>query len=321
MSAELIADDGTAFPFEADDTDLDARRPNVSGDLSSVLSPTPMFRRTVAGYDRFQVDTYVRWAEDEIATADREREHLVERHLRTRASLDEARELLTHSASAGEFLHLSRRLGTMLAAAADEAEDMRAVAQADRALAAEEVQQAAAKAEQMLADTAAEAEQTRADVAVEVAARLADAGRIVVDAELTRRDARVEAAARLQEVARIEQRAAAQADEIRRTASADAAASLLRARDEVVGMLGVGREQRRRADDEALAIRLRQDQDAVDRRAALLAEISDLEHRRTRLRAEVRRLNRQATESTSPRLDLSRLVGRLRWGYRSLRTH
>jgi hypothetical protein len=66
MSAELIADDGTAFPFEDDAADVDARRPHLSGDLPGVLTPAPMFRRTVAGYDRFQVDTYVRWAEDEI---------------------------------------------------------------------------------------------------------------------------------------------------------------------------------------------------------------------------------------------------------------
>ena len=41
-----------------------------------------MFGRAVAGYDRFQVDTYVRWAEDELATADREREHLMALYLR-----------------------------------------------------------------------------------------------------------------------------------------------------------------------------------------------------------------------------------------------
>src|SRR3954469_2751010 len=149
MSAELIAYDGAGSPSAEGDADLDARRPNVSGDLPSVFASTPMFRRTVAGYDRFQVDTYVRWAEDELATADREREHLVERHLRTRASLDEARELLAHSSSGGEFLPLSRRLGSMLAAAADEAEDMRAEAQADRAAAAEQARHTVAKAEQL----------------------------------------------------------------------------------------------------------------------------------------------------------------------------
>src|SRR3712207_2094934 len=110
MSAELHADE-TARP-----------RPNVSGDLPTVLSAAPMFNRAVAGYDRFQVDTYVRWAEDELATAEREHERLQARYLHTRAALDEAGELLSHSSGGGEFLRLSRRVGSLLAAAADQAE-------------------------------------------------------------------------------------------------------------------------------------------------------------------------------------------------------
>ena len=91
-----------------------------------------MFRRAVVGYDRFQVDTYVRWAEDELATADREREHLVARVVRTQADLEESRQLLSHSAAGGEFLQVSRRIGALLATAADEAEGLRADAEADR---------------------------------------------------------------------------------------------------------------------------------------------------------------------------------------------
>ena len=75
-----------------------------------------MFRRTVGGYDRFQVDTYVQWAEDELASAEREHEHLVARHLRTRADLEEARGLLAHSSGGAEMLRLSQRIGSMLAA-------------------------------------------------------------------------------------------------------------------------------------------------------------------------------------------------------------
>src|SRR3954447_4221191 len=116
------------------------QRPNVSGDLPTVLEAAPMFRRTVAGYDRFQVDTYVRWAEDELATASREREHLMAAHLRTRAALDEANELLTHSAGGGELLQASRRIGSMLATAADEAADMHAEAQAARTAAEAEAE-------------------------------------------------------------------------------------------------------------------------------------------------------------------------------------
>src|SRR3954447_11687389 len=93
------------------------QRPNVSGDLPTVLEAAPMFRRVVVGYDRFQVDTYVRWAEDELAAAAREREHLLALSGKTWAALEEARQLLAHSPGGGEFLQLSRRVGTMLAAA------------------------------------------------------------------------------------------------------------------------------------------------------------------------------------------------------------
>src|SRR3954447_19266506 len=89
-----------------DDRAREDRRPHVSGDLPTVFRAAPMFRRAVAGYDRFQVDTYVQWAEDELATAEREREHLVARHLDTRAALEEARQLLSHSSGGQEFLRL-----------------------------------------------------------------------------------------------------------------------------------------------------------------------------------------------------------------------
>ena len=75
MSAELEIDDSTARLSGAVETGapgtgpLDSRRPNVSGDLPTVFRAAPMFRRSLSGYDRFQVDTYVQWAEDELASA------------------------------------------------------------------------------------------------------------------------------------------------------------------------------------------------------------------------------------------------------------
>src|SRR5688572_24760516 len=144
MSAELDLDDGTARLSSALDVvspgadALDSRRPNVSGDLPTVFRAAPMFRRAPIGYDRFQVDTYVQRAEDELASAEREHEHLVARHLRTRADLEEARELLARSSGGAEMLRLSRRIGSMLATAADEAESMRAEAEACRTAAAAE---------------------------------------------------------------------------------------------------------------------------------------------------------------------------------------
>src|SRR3712207_9045432 len=116
MSIELHADGEAGWLPGAFDVVLgsgvERERPNVSGDLPTVLDAAPMFRRAVVGYDRFQVDTYVQWAEDELATADREREHLAARHLQSLAALLEARELLSHSPGGAEFLRGPSRIAS-----------------------------------------------------------------------------------------------------------------------------------------------------------------------------------------------------------------
>jgi hypothetical protein len=325
MSAELQADVGADRAWSPLETVLgteprDRGRPNVSGDLPTVLRAGPMFRRAVAGYDRFQVDTYVQWAEDEIATADREREHLVERHLRTQAALAEARQLLGHSSGGGEFLGLSRRIGTLLAAAADEAESMRAEAEAHRSTASAQAEAMVARAERVLADAEAEAGRMVAEAATQAQQTTAEAGRILAEAEQTGEDARAEAAARLEEVRGIEQRAAERARRIERRAAEDAVAARLQARDEVVRMLSTGREERRRADAEAAATRERLDRDAAARSAILLAELETLERRRSALRAEVELLPAPVAGKTGGHLR-RQLLDRLRWWSRSLRTH
>src|SRR3954471_8439386 len=142
----------------------DRGRPTLNGDLPTVLAAAPMFRRALVGYDRFQVDTYVRWAEDELATADREREDLVAHQVRTHAALEDARELLSHSPEGGDVLRMSRRIGTMLAAAVDdaeaigaEAEAVRAGTEADRATASARARRLVAQAERGLAEARGEA--------------------------------------------------------------------------------------------------------------------------------------------------------------------
>jgi cell division septum initiation protein DivIVA len=316
MSTELQIDEDGA---------REARRPNVAGDLPSMLEASPMFRRAVVGYDRFQVDTYVQWAEDELATADREREHLLARHLRTQAALEETRQLLPHSSSAGEFLRVSTRIGSLLAAAADEAEGLRADAEADRAAASALAQQTAAEAERLLAEATDEARRVRADAAVGAARASDDARRVLADAaadaERLRRAAFAEADSRLQSVQELEHRAAEEAERTRRQATDEAAAALLHARDEVVRLLATGREQRRRADAEAAAARERLEQDVLARTVSLRAEVAALERRRTALRGEVRRLTAAAAERASAPLvrPLPRVVDALHWRSRSLR--
>ena len=303
------------------------RRPNVSGDLPTVLEAAPMFRRAVVGYDRFQVDTYVQWAEDELVAADREREHLVARYLELQASHEEARSLLSHSPGGGEFLQVSRRIGALLSAAADEADGMRADAEADRCAASAEARQTIAAAEQRLADAAAEAERVLAEAATEAADTLAEARRVAAEAdsqaETVRAAARAEAESRLQSVQVVEQRAAERAEEIRVQAVDAAAAALLQARDEVVRMLDAGREARRRADAEAATNRARLEQEAMTRSAALRAEVASLERRRSLLRTEVSRLAVRAADLAGTPVDgpLHRFLDALGSRSRSLRSH
>ena len=321
---ELREDDGAALPLSGGEVQSapgcpDRVRPNVAGDLPSLFRAAPMFRRAVAGYDRFQVDSYVQWAEDELATADREREHLLARHLNTQAALDEARNLLAHSSSGGEFLNVSQRIGSLLASAADEAESLRVEAEADRAAGAAEAARMVAEAAQRLADAQTEAERVLLATAAEVEAMNAEAQGILDAAQRDGAEARAEAETRLDDVRRLEQLAAEQADHIRQQAAEDATAALSAARAEAVRMLGTGREERRRADAAAAAARELLERDAELRLAALTAEIAVLEQRRSALAARevpapVARTARRPFES-----QLRDLRGKLHWGSRSLR--
>ena len=334
MSVELHADDGAVRSASALETmmarePVDRPRPNVSGDLPTVFAAAPMFRRAVLGYDRFQVDSYVQWAEDELATADREREHLEARHFRARTELDQARELLAHTSSGGEFLQTSRRIGSLLAVAADEAESIRTEAESirteaerHRSAAVAQAERTLAEAEQALTEARAEATRMEAETASAAECRIAEAARIVGEAEETLAHARTEAKARLEKVRAMELRAAEHAEDLRRQAAEEAAAALVRARNEVVRMLGTGREERRRADAGAAATRARLDEDAVTRRAALLRDVARLERRRAALRAEVELLAGQQPSPTGSRLQvhLHRLLGKLQSRPRFLRT-
>ena len=341
MTLVLRTDDRPAHLPGASGTEPDGRpvartRPNVSGDLPTIFETAPMFRRVLAGYDRFQVDTYVQWAEDQLATAEREREHLESRHLRTRAELDEARELLSHSSGGGQFLSLSRRVGSMLAAAADEAEGMRVEAAAHRKAAAAEAGRTVELARRLLADAEAEAARLVAEAATLVEEMTARADRIVAEAEETAAAVHARAQARLAEAREAERRAVRRAEEIRQQSQDEVDDARLRARHEIARMLGTGRDERRRADAEAdesrkeldraaeatrerldraaEATRDRLDRAAAAHRAALREEVAALEQRRSALRAEVESLAERGTGAAPrpPAGPLRRLVERSR---------
>ncbi|MGY1711870.1 hypothetical protein ACI8AC_20430 [Geodermatophilus sp. SYSU D00758] len=259
-------------------------RPNPSGDLREVLDLGPVFRRTVAGYDRFQVDNYVRWAEEELAGLRREHDDLLDRYARLRADLDEARGLLRHSPGGQESVRVSTRIGSMLAAAADQADALRAEAEADRAAARAHAERtaAAAAAEADRRITAATAGAGRVLAAATAGAgRLAAAARrLLTEADRAAREARDEAAARLEEARAVRRCATEEAARLRQEAAADAALTRALAREEVVRMLTAARDARQRADEEAAAVRDRLDGEARARRTGRHARGEALGQRR-----------------------------------------
>src|SRR4051794_35565692 len=219
--------------------EADRGRPTLSGDLPTVLEAAPMFRRALVGYDRFQVDTYVRWVEDELATAERERQHLEARQFRTHSALEEARELLSHSPGGADLLQLSHRMGAMLATAADDAAGIRADAEA-------EAQRVAAGGERALAGGAGGGAGIVAGGVGRAGQWDAEACHILAEAARTRQEARAEATAQRKRARAYEQRAVRNAERLRQRAAEEAAAARLQARDGVARILTTGRAERPR---------------------------------------------------------------------------
>lgn len=266
--------DGDDHEHTAARDPLDGRRPTLSGDLREMVGFGPVFRRSVGGYDRFAVDTYVRWAESELATAGRMREEMLTRIGRLRADLDEARRQMAQSAGVREALRLVPRIGWVLAAAADQADDMRADADAERAAATAEaerlVSEATEEARRIVAEATAEAATILTSARAEAERLAAEADAVVAEAGRTAEEARAEACRRHAEITALEQRAADEAERTRQAAQRDADAARMQARDDAIAMFTAAREERRRADAAAQAAR-----------AALRAEIEQLELRRS----------------------------------------
>jgi chromosome segregation ATPase len=145
--------------------------PNLRGDLDEMLGSAPSFRGSVRGYDRAQVDNYVAWAESELFATRRHAEHLLDRYARCAS---EVHRLRREAAEAPE------RTGDALRLAADEAAQLTAAAAVD--------------AERIRAEARAEAE-----ARLEKVARIREAARAGVDElEGRARAERAEAAAVLQ---------------------------------------------------------------------------------------------------------------------------
>jgi colicin import membrane protein len=190
------------------------RRPNLKGDLDSVLEFLPVFRGAVRGYERSQVDSYVTWAERELRAARRSADEMAARFAAVSAELDRARQELSRSAGSREARLFSERVAHILELAADEAAEIRAAgaAEADGLVTAARTWSAAMMQHAREAEDAAAAERdrataTRAEAADELAAARAEAGelraaavreqqRLAAEAARERRQLEEEAAAR-----------------------------------------------------------------------------------------------------------------------------
>ncbi len=161
------------------------RRPNLKGDLDSVLEFLPVFRGAVRGYERSQVDSYVTWAERELRAARRSADEMAARFAAVSTELDRARQELSRSAGSREARLFSERVAHILELAADEAAEIRAAgaAEADGLVTAARTWSAAMMQHAREAEDAATAERDRAtairaEAADELATARAEAGEL-----------------------------------------------------------------------------------------------------------------------------------------------
>ena len=189
------------------------RRPNLKGDLDSVLEFLPVFRGAVRGYERSQVDSYVTWAERELRAARRSADEMAARFARVSGELDRARQELSRSAASRAAGQVSDRMAQVLQLADEEAAEIRAAgaAEADGLVTAARTWSAAMMQHAREAEDAAAAERDRAAAARAEAADALAAAR--AEAEGLRAAAREEqeqlAAEAAQERRGLEEEAAA----------------------------------------------------------------------------------------------------------------
>ncbi|MCF6733673.1 DivIVA domain-containing protein [Blastococcus sp. KM273129] len=229
-------------------------RPNLSGDLRSMLESGPAFTSALRGYDRLQVDNYVAWAEHELLASRRAISELVKRLGSREAELQRAQQVLAQSPQSRELTALSDRVAEMLRLAAEEADAARAAGAAE---AADIVAQAHVeadlikrRAQQLEAEAATrfdEAERLRADAKASMERALVNAERVRqqaaaerqrLDEQAAQDRARVAAAAAQQLAAEEERsreaREAAEAQAAARVADAEQRLELLLGRQEGV---------------------------------------------------------------------------------------
>jgi cell division septum initiation protein DivIVA len=237
------------------------RRPNLTGDLDTILANLPTFRSRVRGYDRLQVDNYVRWAETEMHSSRREVDDLAARYGLCVAEVKNLRQLAAESPEARQMRQVSERIGQMLRLAADEAAAVRAAG--------------IEEAERVVDDarTEAEAHLGRAREVEEAAVAKADRLQQEIREAVAQADAALLKAR--DEAARLLAEASAERDRLAERAAAERAAQ---------------EEQARAAREAMLA-------EAAVRVAAIEDDLADLGNQRNQARECLARLSTQITEA------------------------
>ena len=151
-------------------------RPNLTGDLDAILVTIPAFRPRLHGYDRMQVDNYVRWSETELLSARREVDDLATRYGLCLAEVRTLRQVTAQSPESRQLHQVSQRIDQMLQTAAEAADELRAAATEETERAHEEraraeaiVVRARAEAARLVQEATAEREALVAAMTSELA--------------------------------------------------------------------------------------------------------------------------------------------------------
>ena len=218
-SAHRSAQPPAQRPPEWDGTE--PRRPRVAGDLGILLDHRPVFRGALRGYDRLEVDNYVSWAEAELAAAQREREHLLDRVVACGTDLEISRRLLAEQPVGRDRPVVSARVGEVLRLAEEQAAQVLDAAEAEAAqlladarleadarlrkaheikeLAIDVADQLRVNAQRDRAEAVAVLEQAQADAAELLRVATAERDRLTAEAEAERDRLAAEARTLLQE--------------------------------------------------------------------------------------------------------------------------
>ncbi|MDK3257608.1 hypothetical protein [Blastococcus capsensis] len=241
----------------------DPRAPRPPGALETLLDERPAFRGSLRGYDRLEVDNYVAWAEGELAAAQCEREHLLDRVVACGTELEISRRLLAEQPAGRERPVVSARVVEVLRLAEDQAA-------------------------QVLDAADAEAAQVRAEARLEADARLRKAHEIKELAIEVADQLRVDAQRDRAEGAAVLEKAEADAAALLEKAQADAAELLRAAAVERDRMATVGAAERAALAEQAQRDRAADDGAAAARLAAVRSEVEDLCRQRDQARESLR---------------------------------